>query len=264
MEKNNGVGILTNISLFSGAGGLDLGAKLVGGFRTVCYVEYDIRAQGTIMSRMRDGGLDKARIWDDVSTFDGKPWRGTDIISGGFPCQDVSVAGKQAGISDGHRSGLWKEYARIIREVGPRFVLVENVTGLLGWGGAGIVLGDLAELGYDAFWEVLSAGQIGAPHERERVWMVAYPNGVRCVCLDENEKDIRSRINRQNIAKWVNAPHDILLSMDGVISTPCPGVLRVDDGMAEELDGIRQCGNGVCPQTSSIAWQKIKTLQETK
>lgn len=255
------MGILTNISLFSGAGGLDLGAKLVGGFRTIAYCEFNSYAQGVLKSRIRGGALDDAPIWDDVSTFDGCPWRGrVDVISGGFPCQDVSIAGKQQGVSDGDRSGLWKEYARIIREVGPQFVFVENVTGLLGWGGLGIVLGDLAELGFDAEWEVLSAGQVGAPHERERVWLVAYADGIGRNSLVESKKDLRSRIHRQNIAKWVNAPHDILLSMDGVIATPMPGVLRVDDGVAEELDGIRLCGNGVVPQASTVAWQKIKDL----
>ena len=168
------MGILTNLSLFSGAGGLDLGAKMVGGFKTVAYVEYDRYAQGVLMSRMRDGRLDDAPIFEDVRTFDGRSLAGSiAVISGGFPCQDVSVAGKREGIKDGNRSGLWKEFARIIREVGPRFVLVENVPGLLS-DGLGIVLGELAAMGFDAEWYVLSAAAVGAPHRRERVWIVAY------------------------------------------------------------------------------------------
>ncbi len=124
--------MLTNISLFSGAGGLDLGAKLVGGFRTVAYVEYDRYAQGVLMSRMRSGDLDDAPIFEDVRTFDGRSLAGSiAVVSGGFPCQDVSHAGKRAGLKEGTRSGLWSKFARIIREVGPRFVLVENVPGLL-------------------------------------------------------------------------------------------------------------------------------------
>lgn len=175
-----GIFMLTNLSLFSGAGGLDLGARLVGGFRTVAYVECDRYAQGVLMSRMRSGDLDDATIFEDVRTFDGRSLKGCiDIVSGGFPCQDVSCAGKLGGIKEGTRSGLWREFSRIIREVKPRFVLVENVGGLLsvdGGRGFGTVLGDLASLGYDAEWYVLSAADVGAPHRRERVWVVAYSN----------------------------------------------------------------------------------------
>ena len=170
------MGILTGLSLFSGAGGLDIAAKWAG-IRTVCYVEYDPYAQGVLMSRMREELLDAGPIWDDVQTFDGTPWRGkVDCVFGGFPCQDLSIAGNQDGIREGNRSGLWKEFARIIREVGPRYVLVENVPGLLLYGQLGVVLGDLAEMGFDAEWYVLSAGAVGAPHLRERVWVVAYSN----------------------------------------------------------------------------------------
>ena len=124
--------MLTNLSLFSGAGGLDLGARMVGGFRTVAYVECDPYAQGVLMSRMRDGGLDDAPIFEDVTTFDGRSLAGNvDVVSGGFPCQDVSQAGKRAGLKEGTRSGLWSHFARIICETQPRFVLVENVRGLL-------------------------------------------------------------------------------------------------------------------------------------
>jgi len=167
------MGVLTNLSLFSGAGGLDLGAKFVGGFRTIGYVEFDRYAQAVLMSRIRDRRLDDAPIWNDITTFDAKPWRGlVDVISGGFPCQDVSVAGKQLGLF-GSRSGLWFEFARVIREVGPRFVLVENVPGLLARG-MGDVLGELSEAGFDAEWWTLCAADVGAPHLRERVWIVAY------------------------------------------------------------------------------------------
>lgn len=173
---------LTNISLFAGVGGLDLGAKIVGGFKTIAYVEYNRYAQAVLMSRMRSGGLDAAPVYDDVRAFDGRSLKGlVDVVSGGFPCQDVSTAGKRAGIKDGTRSGLWSEFARIIREVEPGFVLVENVRGLLSIDdgrGFGIVLGDLADIGYDARWFVLSAAEAGAPHLRERVWVVAWRRSV--------------------------------------------------------------------------------------
>src|SRR5690606_18435614 len=105
-------------------------------------------------------------IWDDVRTFDGRPWRGrVDVVSGGFPCQDISSAGKGAGI-EGERSGMWREMARIVGEVGPRYVFVENSPMLVSRG-LGRVLGDLAALGYDARWGVLGAIDVGAPHRRE-------------------------------------------------------------------------------------------------
>lgn len=124
------------------------------------------------MQRQNDGLLPTFPIWDDVRTFDGKPWRGiVDVVSGGFPCQDISSAGKGAGI-DGERSGLWREMARIIGEVRPQFAFVEN-SPMLTVRGLGRVLGDLAEMGFDARWGVVSAASQGAPHKRERIWIAA-------------------------------------------------------------------------------------------
>jgi len=111
-------------------------------------------------------------IWDDIRTLDGKPWRGlVDIVAGGFPCQDISCAGKGAGI-EGERSGLWGEMARVIREIRPRYAFVEN-SPMLTVRGLGRVLGDLAEIGYDARWGVLGANSVGAPHKRDRIWIRA-------------------------------------------------------------------------------------------
>ena len=163
---------LRELALFAGAGGGILGGKLLG-WRTVCAVERDAYAASVLVSRQNDGCLEAFPVWDDVRTFDGRPWRGiVDVISGGFPCQDISTAGKGAGIT-GERSGLWKEFARIIGEVRPRFVFVENSPALTSRG-LGTVLGDLAALGYDAQWGVLGAVDSGAPHKRERIWIVAY------------------------------------------------------------------------------------------
>src|SRR5450756_2936187 len=120
------------ISLFAGAGGLDLALRLaMPDARCVCYVEREVEAVQILAARFADQALDDAPVWSDVSTFDGKPWRGlVDGIAGGFPCQDLSVAGKRGGIKRGNRSGLWFEYARIIREVEPGWVYIENVPGL--------------------------------------------------------------------------------------------------------------------------------------
>lgn len=142
------------------------------GWRTVCAVEIDTYCRSVLLARQRDGMLEPFPIWDDICTFDGHPWRGSvDIVSGGFPCQDISSAGKGAGI-DGARSGLWREMARVVREVGPRYVLVEN-SPMLTSRGLGVVLGDLAAMGFDARWGVLGAVDAGAPHRRDRIWILA-------------------------------------------------------------------------------------------
>ena len=139
------MGELRELALFAGAGGGILGGALLG-WRTVCAVEINPYCQRVLLARQADGMLPNFPIWDDVQTFDGVPWRGlVDVISGGFPCQDISVAGRGAGI-DGAKSGMWRHFARIIREVRPRYVFVENSPNLTKQG-LGRVLGDLAALG---------------------------------------------------------------------------------------------------------------------
>lgn len=165
---------LNELHLFAGAGGGILGGILCG-HTTVCAVEIESYCRKILLQRQRDGILPKFPIWDDVQTFDGTPWRGkVDIICGGFPCQDISSAGKGAGI-EGSRSSMWKHMARIIGEVRPRYAFVENSPMLVGRGLA-VVLGDLAEMGYDARWCVLGAVDAGAPHRRDRIWIVADSN----------------------------------------------------------------------------------------
>lgn len=163
--------VMNELALFAGAGGGILGGHLLG-WRTVCAVEREPYAASVLMQRQNDGILPPFPIWDDVCTFDGNPWRGlVDVVSGGFPCQDISAAGNGAGI-DGERSGLWREMARIISEVRPRFVFVEN-SPLLVSRGLAVVISDLAEMGYDAQWCCISASDTGAPHKRDRIWLVA-------------------------------------------------------------------------------------------
>lgn len=172
-------GPLRELALFAGAGGGILGGLLLG-WRTVCAVECDTYAASVLVARQNDGILGPFPVWDDVRTFDGREWEGRiDVVSGGFPCQDISSAGKGAGI-DGERSGLWREMARIVSEVRPRFVFVEN-SPLLIQRGLAVVITDLAKLGYDARWGIISAQDAafldGDPciyHKRERIWIVAY------------------------------------------------------------------------------------------
>ena len=162
---------LRTLHLFAGAGGGVL-ADLLLGHQPVCAVEINEYCQQVLAARQEEGSLPWFPIFADVTKFNGKPWRGTvDIVAGGFPCQDISAAGKGAGIT-GERSGLWMEMARIIGEVRPRYAFVEN-SPVLTVRGLGVVLGDLASLGFDARWGVLGAADVGAPHLRERIWIVA-------------------------------------------------------------------------------------------
>ncbi len=172
------MGLLSGISLFSGIGGIDL--ALNPWVRTVCYVELGKYCQRVLQARIKDGLLDDAPIWDDVKTFDGKLWRGrVDIVFGGPPCQDVSVAGRREGLQEGNRTGLWYEMARLIGEIRPHYVFIENVSGLI-TAGLDKVLGSLASLGYDAEWLCLQAAEVGAPHRRNRVFILAHSQNMQC------------------------------------------------------------------------------------
>lgn len=162
---------MNELALFAGAGGGILGGKALG-WCTVCAVEYEQYAAEVLLHRQNTGELEAFPIWDDVRTFDGRPWRGiVDVVSGGFPCQDISAAGKGDGIT-GERSGLWSEMARIIGEVRPRYAWVEN-SPLLVSRGLAVVIGDLAEMGYSAVWGIVGAHHAGAPHRRDRCWILA-------------------------------------------------------------------------------------------
>ena len=191
---NNNQEKLNELALFAGAGGGILGGHLLG-WRTVCAVEWDSYAASVLVARQNDKTLPAFPIWDDVQTFDGRPWRGiVDVVSGGFPCQDISAAGKGAGIT-GERSGMWSHMARIVGEVLPRFVYVENSPMLVGRGLARVV-GDLTALGYDCRWGVLGADDVGAPHERKRLWLVADANGSQ-----DNSVGTDCELGRQSLGR---------------------------------------------------------------
>lgn len=193
---------LRELALFAGAGGGILGGKLLG-WRTVCAVERDAYAAAILAQRQNDGIIEPFPIWSDIETFDGRSWRGiVDIISGGFPCQDISCAGKGAGIT-GSRSGLWAEMARIISEIRPRYVYVENSPMLLSRG-IDRVLGDLHALGYNAKWGIVSAEDVGAPHKRERIWIraeMAYTSSSRCDNREYNREERYILYNKNRYAK---------------------------------------------------------------
>ncbi len=159
---------LTVLDLFSGIGGFSLGLERTGGFRTVAFCEIEEFPRRVLAKHWPD-----VPIHRDVRELKAEHVGAVDVICGGFPCQDISTAGKGAGLA-GERSGLWREYARLVGELRPSYVIVENVAALLGRG-LGTVLGDLAALGYDAEWHCIPASAVGAPHIRDRVWIIAYP-----------------------------------------------------------------------------------------
>lgn len=167
------------LSIFSGIGGIDSAIRLVfPECRTVCYVEREAYAASVLVARMEDKTLDEAPIWSNVATFDGKSFDGcVDTVAFGFPCQDLSVAGKQKGIEQGTRSGLFFEACRIIRDIpSVRYLFIENVAGLLANRFMSVVLGELSEMGFDAEWGVFSARDVGSTHLRKRVFILAYSN----------------------------------------------------------------------------------------
>jgi DNA (cytosine-5)-methyltransferase 1 len=244
----NGRAAVNELALFAGAGGGILGGHLLG-WRTVCAVEWNPYAAGVLVARQNDGHLPAFPIWDDVRTFDGRPWRGAvDVVSGGFPCQDISIGGRGDGL-DGERSGLWSEMARIVGEVGPRYVLVEN-SPMLTVRGLGRVLADLAALGFDAEWGVLAASDVGAPHQRERIWIVAHPNG-------SNEIGRRSpvQMGREPVAREAeNHGH--------AQRTEWPaqsGISILAHGVAHRVEQLTALGNGQVPRVAEAAWHILKT-----
>jgi DNA (cytosine-5)-methyltransferase 1 len=162
---------MRELALFAGVGGGILGGLLLG-WEPVCAVELADYQREVLLRRQRDGVLPLFPVWDDIRTFDGRPWSGlVDVVSGGFPCQPWSPAGRRRGASD--ERNLWPDTIRVIREVGPHFAFLENSPGLLAHDYFGTVLGELAESGFGIEWGVFSAFEAGAPILRERLWIVA-------------------------------------------------------------------------------------------
>lgn len=170
--------VLNGLALCAGVGGLELGLSLAlgNGYRCVGYCEREAYAASTLVARMEDATLDRAPVWDDIKTFDGKPWRGkVDIISAGYPCQPFSVAGRKLGNRDPRH--LWPDIRRIVGEVQPGICFFENVAGHLRLGYADVER-DLRELGYEVESGLFSAAEVGAPHKRERLFILAYRGGA--------------------------------------------------------------------------------------
>ena len=237
--------------LFAGCGGGILADMLLGHSPQVA-VEIEEYPRKVLLARQYDGILPWFPIWDDVKTFNGKPWCGNiECVSGGFPCQDISQAGKGEGIT-GEKSGLWKEMARIVREVRPGFVFVEN-SPLLLRRGIELVLGDLAQMGYNGRWGVFSGADVGAPHKRERIFIFAYSN-----------KDGQCVLYR-SFRRVYAGPHiwdsfgttfkKSKLKDNGAVCGKSDGVPSILD-----KDSIAALGNAQISQVAALAWKILSGL----
>jgi DNA (cytosine-5)-methyltransferase 1 len=242
---------LTIGSLFSGIGGLELGLEWAGHGPTLWQVECDEFCRRVL-----------ERHWPGVERFEdvravGADLAPVDIICGGFPCQDISCAGKGAGISEGTRSGLWFEFARIIRLVRPRFVVVENVAALLSRG-LGVVLGDLAACGYDATWDCIPAAAVGAPHRRDRVFIVAYTAEL---FSDGGSHHPGSGGSHESPGiEQFGKRFSAALSVGGGW-IPEPDVDRVAHRVPARVDRLRALGNAVVPQCAQVIGEVINLLR---
>jgi DNA (cytosine-5)-methyltransferase 1 len=252
-----------HLDLFSGIGGFALAARWVG-WETVGFCEIDPYCQKVLRKHWPN-----VPIYEDIRNLE---HRGSvDVITAGFPCQDISVAGKQAGI-EGERSGLWSELARVLGEIRPRYAVLENVSNLLS-GDSGRwfqrVLGDLAEIGFDAEWHCIPASAVGAPHRRDRVWIVAYPKKLHGNGSGEHTEQserqlpelgergssediqhpthyasIGERIRRGESSEWWRVESD---------------VGRVAHGIPKRVDRLRGLGNAIVPQVAEVIFRSIES-----
>ena len=227
------------LDLFSGIGGFSLGLERAG-FETVAFCEID-----PVCRHLLNHHWPNVPCYDDIKTLTAHRLRADgivcDAICGGFPCQDISFAGLGAGIM-GSRSGLWSEYARLIRELRPQVVFIENVAALLSRG-MGRVLSDLASSGYNAWWDVLGASDVGKNHLRKRLWVIAYPN-TNSVRFQGIWPPARGTWSQQQFEGLVQ------VALQSSVSTHTGS--GVHDGLSERLHALHGLGNAVVPQIPEI------------
>jgi DNA (cytosine-5)-methyltransferase 1 len=248
------------LSLFSGAGGGLLSSRWLLGYTCVGYVEIDDYCQRILAQRIKDGLLDDAPIFGDIRTFisEGYAQEYQGVATGvtaGFPCQPFSVAGRRKGEQD--ERNMWPETIQYIRLVRPRYAFLENVPGLLTSGYMPTIFGDLAEAGYNARWTVLGADDVGAPHKRKRLWILAYSLGQRR--RDGTGGNNRQKENiRIGIKKFgwggitVNEENNNKGKLHQWNVEPRLG--RVAHGVACRVDRLKAIGNGQVPQVAALAW----------
>jgi len=261
---------LTVGSLFAGIGGFELGFESTGRFETLWQVERDKYASQVLAKHWPD-----VQRHDDVCTWPNETTKPVDVIIGGFPCQDISYAGKGAGL-DGERSGLFYELMRIVRVVGPKYVVLENVAALF-TRGMDQVLGTLASHGYDAEWEVVSASSVGAPHRRDRVFIIgskicdSYGNGkptssfnAKASKLQGSLADSGCQRGRSGYAKRKDAENAGQPSRRaehwGWHAEPAVG--RVADGIPKRVDRLRCLGNAIVPQVAQVVAERLLEIHD--
>lgn len=251
------------LDLFSGIGGFSLGLERAG-MKTVAFCEIDPYCRAVLRKHWPS-----VPIFEDVRTLRGTDVEAVDVICGGFPCQDISFAGKGAGIQ-GERSGLWREYARLIGEIRPRFVIVENVAALLGRG-LHVILGDLAAIGHDAVWHCIPASAVGAPHRRDRVWIVAYARSEQhevkgapfwrsftsrlheALAHAASQRCAEARENREQPTEWASGSREILAdAMCGGQSRPGRSVHAGDSAAHGNWEVDRVVDDGGWPPEPDV------------
>lgn len=245
---------LTFGSLFAGIGGFDLGFERAG---MVCkwQVEIDPFCQKVLAKHWPS-----VRRHDDIKTFpEGAPEEWTvDVICGGFPCQDISCAGTGAGLK-GERSGLWSEYLRIIRTIQPRFVAIENVPALT-VRGLDAVLGGLNKIGFDAEWQVIPVSSFGAPHQRERIFILAYPSGFRRKTdgvFKAGTPKTAGEKSEQRLRDWPGRNQSSGAHSDRIRWVPDSELCGVANGVPDRLDRYRGLGNAIVPQVAEYIGRMI-------
>lgn len=266
------------LDLFSGIGGFSLAARWLGGFETVQFVERDPYCQRILRKHWPT-----VPIHDDICTFNPEPGS-ADVVVGGFPCQDISQAGKGAGLA-GERSGLFYELLRVVCVVGPHYVALENVAAILARG-LDEILGALAEAGYDAEWACIPAAAVGACHQRDRWWCVAYSQSQQRDDLraarasQQAERELgdsdgadaphphRQRQQEQHPAavaggegwpRWGDAPRRLNPDWRAYVSEPV--LRRGDDGFSGRVDRLRALGNAVVPQVAAVPLARVLELE---
>ena len=261
------------LDIFSGIGGFSLGLERTGGFKTTAFCEIDPFCRKVLAKHWP-----KVPCYEDVRTLTAdalsRDGIAVDVICGGFPCQDVSYAGRRAGLGD-TRSGLWSEYARLVGELRPRFVIVENTPGLLSLG-MGHVLGDLAALGLDAEWHSISAAGIGAPHIRDRVWICAYAPGLfgRAIIRGEPDGDLPGDATARVYPDANSTQRPLWQGIGGHLAAQLAAIERsgggvrawdrgpfddgqVDDGLSTPVDALDAYGNAVIPKITEMIGRAI-------
>lgn len=237
---------MNGLSLFTGGGIGELAFKhIFPDYQTVGYVEWDKYCQSVIRARIADGVLDDAPIFGDIRHFNaayaslyaGK----VDWLSGGFPCQPFSVAGRQLGEAD--ERNMWPATRDAIRIIRPRYVFLENVSGLLVHQYIQRIFGDLAEMRYDCEWDIVGASDVGAPHRRKRLWIVPYTDSINSGIWNE-----KTQRGYECCQEWSSIDISKVVDIAGYRMRSITGDCRKDDGLSDPLDRLKALGNGWVPQ----------------